>query len=292
MSIDDITSFGDCVSDDERRQRFGITLANLVLWSFLLLVTVGMTVALIASPALVADEAGGLVVPFVAFLGFLFVKFGLGYLLSEYNVRMLQAQGATVSEEQFPAVYRAAREVRARFGLKREVPIIVISSGEANAFAIQFARKRVVVILSELLEAVIQHPGELRAILGHEMCHTVLDHGLRGVFEVYKTARYRAAREMTCDNAGYVAAGDYESARMLLRKLCAGKRLHTELSDASLAREARRIYSGFIGWLLAQKLNYPPFGRRLQNVDAFARKYPAPPSRHRQPSHEAAAVHA
>ena len=273
MSIDRITDFSQCVSRDERKLRFTTTLVNLFIWTVIVLVMVAFVIGMIGVSQ--GPEMG----PFEAVIGFCFIfvfVFGSGffrYLFAEYNVRKLQALGATVSSTQFPAIHEAVQEIRERFGVKGDLRVIVLASGEANAFAIRFARKRVVVLLSELLEGIMDNRQELLSLLGHEICHIVLDHGFRGLFERYKSARYKAAREMTCDNAGYVAARDAEAAKTMLKKLCAGKVLHTQLSDQSLAEEARQIYSGLTGWFLRQYLTYPPFGKRIRNVDEFAAQF-------------------
>jgi Zn-dependent protease with chaperone function len=85
-----------------------------------------------------------------------------------------------------------------------------------------------------------------------------------------KPAKYRQARELTCDNAGLVAAGDAKEARMMIRRLCVGNRLSGRLDEQELKKEARTIYSGFSGWLLRRKLSHPPAGARIGNIESFA----------------------
>lgn len=245
---DEVATFGDCVSDEERKQRFSVILVNTLIWIVLVLV-----VAMTLGTALIFAMVGKLV----------------QMLLAEYNVRRLQAFGCTVSERQFPTVLRAADDVCERFGIENRYRIILIPSGELNAFAIMFARKKVVVILSELLEAVIENPDELRALLAHELCHTVLDHGWRHTFEIYKPMRYVAARELTCDNAGLVASGNLEATKSLLKKLCVGKRLSKLVNESALIAESEQIYRGLTGWLLRQYLSHPPAGARIKNVQEF-----------------------
>lgn len=63
-------------------------------------------------------------------------------------------------------------------------------------------------------------------------------------------ARYRQARELTCDCAGVVAAGAAQESRMVIRRLCVGNRLSPRVNEDALRREAANIYSGFSGWLL------------------------------------------
>lgn len=247
--MNEITQFQQCVSAEERRGRMGVTIVNVILWIFVALFVVS-TVGV----ALLVLIPGWLV----------------NYLMAEYNVRKIEAVGATVTPLQLTPVHAAARQVCERFGVSEPPRIIVVNSGESNAFALKFARKRVVLIFSELLEGIIEHPEQLRFLIAHEMCHGALDHGAHGIFELYKPARYRQGRELTCDNAGLVAAGDVNGAKVMLAKLCVGRHLYTSLSERALVADSERIYSGFVGWLLRQYLTHPPAGARLQNVAQFA----------------------
>jgi Zn-dependent protease with chaperone function len=248
MAFDSITQFQQCISTEEKKGRASVTLVNVVIWLFLIFLTTCSFGALLL----------------VAFVGWL-----LRSLFAEYNVRKLQALGTTASPDQFPAVAEAVTSVCERFNFAKRPRVIVLSSGETNAFAMKFARKRVMVILSELLEGIIERPEEVRALVAHEMCHNALDHGPRGVFEIYKSARYKAGRELTCDNAGLVAAENLDSAKTLIKKLCVGPKLYDHLSDRALITEAGYLYSGFVGWLLRGHLTHPPAGARLENLDRF-----------------------
>ena len=249
MVAERITRFEQCVSKEERKQRLGVTLISLLAWAVMVVFTI-LTVGV--------------------FLVLAAVTWVVNYLLAEVNVRRLQALGATVSQDQFPPVYRALTEVRERFGMKHHVRVIVVASGETNAFAIRFARKRVVVILSELLEGIIDNPEQLRALLGHELCHQALDHGPRRFLELYKPVKYRAARELTCDNAALAASGNLEATTELVKKLCVGKRLYTHLSEEAMILESNYIYSGLVGYFVRRQLTHPPAGARVLNLRNFA----------------------
>jgi Zn-dependent protease with chaperone function len=227
MRVNTITSVKQCLSDEERRQRAGVTLVNLLLWFLMLiftLVTWGILLVVVGAAWMVRN------------------------LLSGYHVRKIQALGATVSDMQFPQVAEAVNDVCRRFGIAQVPRVVVISSGETNAFAVKFARKRVVLILSELLEGILDQPTELRAVLGHEICHGIMDHGMRGAFEIYRPARYKAARELTCDNVGLVAAyGDLDSAKTVVKKLCVGNKLSQRLSEEALMESIRACSAGSSG---------------------------------------------
>ncbi len=243
-----VRSISQCIAREERQKRPGIILLNLFVW----LVLIGL--------------AGGS-------RGILLLVYGATWLFNrlfaEYNVRKLQSFGTTASTEQFPEVTRALADVRAQFGIVDDPLIIVLNHSSINAFAIRFARRKVIVLLSETLEGVLDEPAQLRFILAHEMAHIVLDHGSRGMFELYKSASYKAARELTCDNAGCAAAGDVDAARIVLKRLGVGNHLHPRLDDEALMAEARAIESGLTGWLLKQYMTYPPLGKRIANAIGF-----------------------
>ena len=243
-----IQSIDECVSPEERRRRLMVALSSGLAWFVLLLLAIAFFVAI---PIVVAGWI-------------------LNWLLSEYHVRRLQALGTTASPEQFPEVAAAMAEVCRQFQLVAVPPVIILGHEQMNAFAIRFARKKVVVLLSKTLEGVADHPAELRFILGHELGHILLDFSWRGRFEIYKPAAYRAAREMTCDNCGCAAAGELPAAKHALKRLVAGNLLVDRLNEDYLQAEADHLYSGFTGWLLRRYLTYPPLGRRLQGVTEFA----------------------
>ncbi len=237
-----------CVSPEEKKKRFGVYAINALIWTFLALLIVGT-------------------------MGAILIFYGVGWLLNrmlaEYHVRKLQAAGVTATPRQFPEVAAALRAVCDHFGIADPPRTIILNSGDMNAFALKFARKRVLVLLTPFLEGSLGSPAELRFILGHELGHTMLDHGFRGVFEIYKPASYRAARELTCDACGCAAAGDPTSAKTALKRIVAGNELHPRLDEAELAGQAEAIYAGLTGWLLKQYLTYPPIGKRLTSISRF-----------------------
>lgn len=251
----EVRTFGDCVSELERKQRLGVYVVSVILMLVWLLLCVGTMGAV---------------------LGLTLLAWVVNLVTAEYHVRKIQAMGATVSERQFPAIHAAAGEVCRRFGVKEDFKIIVLQQASVNAFAVRFARKHVVVLFSELVEGIMDQPAQLRALLAHEICHTVLDHGKRRFVEWYKPAKFKQGRELTCDNAGCVAAGSVRETRTMLKKLCVGNRLYAILSEQELVDEARQIQAGFVGWFVRGKLTHPPIGARLENVVEFGRRAGVP----------------
>jgi Zn-dependent protease with chaperone function len=239
-----------CVAPEERRKRLGTAFLSLLVYLFGLL--------------LIAATFGVMLLFYLA-------GWVLNRLLAEYNVRRLQSFGTEATPGSFPEVVRELKACCDQFGIAEPPKVIVINDAAVNAFAIRFAKKRVIVLLSETLEGVLDKPAQLRFILGHELGHHLLDFGSRRFLEVYKSASFRAARELTCDNCGTATAGGADPAVAALKRLGVGHALHTRLDDAELAAEARYLESGLTGWLLRQYLTYPPLGRRIGNVKGFAR---------------------
>jgi Zn-dependent protease with chaperone function len=246
--LEGISSIKECISAEERKKRFGVALINGLLWLVLLLFLIST-------------------------MGVIFIAYAVVWIIkrifAEYNVRKLMAYGTTATADQFPEIALALNDVCNRFKVKEQPRMIVINDSSFNAFAIKFAKKKVIVLVSETLEGILDKPDQLRFIIGHELAHVVLDHGVRGTFEIYKPASYRAAREMTCDNAGIVSCCDLESAKAVLKRLGVGNKLHNRLNEDYLQEEARYIYSGITGWFLKQYLPYPPLGKRIANITQF-----------------------
>lgn len=246
--MDHIQSVQQCISREEQSKRFGVTAINSFIWLILII--------------LFMLSMGALLLIYA-------ISWLVNWLLSEYNVKKLQALGTTATGRQFPEIAEALKAVCDKYGVTTVPKVIVINESSINAFALKFARKKVVVLLSNTLEGILHNPAELRFFLGHEVAHIVLDFGARGAFELYKPAAYKVARELTCDNCACAASGSLDAAKRALKRTGVGNLLIDRLDDESLVSEAKYIYSGLSGWLLKQHLTHPPLGKRIENVTQF-----------------------
>jgi Zn-dependent protease with chaperone function len=149
-----IQSLNDCISQEEKKKRLGVAVISCILWLILLALVVASM---------------GLVLLIYAFI------WVVNILLSEYHVRKLQAIGTSASLDQFPEIWEALTEVCRQFHVKEAPRLIIVNDSQINAFALRFARKKVVVLLSKTLEGVLDQPEELRFFLGHEIAHICLD---------------------------------------------------------------------------------------------------------------------
>ena len=150
----EIRSLNECISEEERKKRAGVAIISCFGWLLLSLLVVA---------------SSGII---LLLYGFAWV---VNYLMAEYNVRKLQAVGTSASQEQFPEIWEALTVVCGKFEVKELPRVIILNDSQINAFALRYARKKVVVLLSKTLEGVLDKPDELRFFLGHEVAHLKLD---------------------------------------------------------------------------------------------------------------------
>jgi Zn-dependent protease with chaperone function len=184
VRYDQISQFSQCRSDAERQQWPIVIIINILLWILLLL-------------------AAWI---FVLLFGILTLLFGS--IFAEYHVRNFQARGVTIGPDQFSDLYKTLQEVCGKFNYTKPVRLIILPTPYYNAMAMHFIRKRVVVVYSGLLESIIDDPAQVRALLAHELCHCQLNFSFPRRLLLYQSAKFRSARELTCDNAGLVASGE------------------------------------------------------------------------------------
>lgn len=248
-----MATFQKCVSPEENKAKVSFYLLNGLVMTGL---AIGLIVWIIASFGVGLVVVGGIIL--------------LRYLFSGVTARMIRAQGVVVSKHQLPHIQKEINAVRSLFEFHKDVPVVILPHSALNALALKLAGKRMIILFSQVVEAVENDPAQLRALLAHEFCHQALDFSGIEQFALIKPARFQSARELTCDRAALLAANSLESTRMLLRKLAAGKELAAQLNDQALSDEATELYSGLTGWFVKNYLTHPPVGTRLNNVCDFA----------------------
>jgi Zn-dependent protease with chaperone function len=248
-----MATFQECVSPQENKAKISFYILNGLVMTVLGLFLIGWIIASFGLGLLII---GGIVL--------------LRYLFSGVTARMIRAQGVVVSANQLPHIQKEINAVRALFHFHKDVPVVILPHSALNALALKLAGKRMIILFSQVVEAVESDPAQLRALLAHEFCHQALDFSGIEQFAIIKPAPFKSGRELTCDRAALLAANSLESTRTLLRKLAAGKELSAQLNDQALSDEATELYSGLTGWFLKNYLTHPPVGTRLNNVCDFA----------------------
>lgn len=221
---------------------------SLMVWVVLIYATKGMVL---------------FVIP-VLFIAYLFVQ-------SRF-VSYLKGTGALVSSQQFVELQRQVDECAQTVGLKSSPAVYVLHmNGMFNAFALKFLRKNYIVLLSDIVDALENHPDALRFYIGHEMGHL---HRQHTTWEIVLApalilpllgSAYSRSREYTCDQYGHACCQDAASSRFGLAALAVGGRKFSQMSGDAYLEQVQDT-KGF--WMSFHELvsNYPWLVKRYARV--------------------------
>lgn len=203
-----------------------------------------------------------LIFPF-AFLGYLFAQSGF--------ISYLKGTGALVSDTQFPDLQKRVRDCAAKVGLKTLPGVYILhGNGVFNAFATRFLRKDYIILLSDVLDALEDHPDAINFYIGHEMGHIDRKHLLVEPFLSLALvlpllgAAYSRAREYTCDQYG-AACCTPEAAQQGVALLAVGTKRYKTINKNQYIQQTRET-SGF--WMSFHELvaSYPWLVKRFARI--------------------------
>lgn len=214
---------------------------------------------------LVSLCAGALLVIGIVFLSYLFAHSAF--------IAHLRGQGIEVNETQLPALQQQLIHCCATLHVD-PIPHLYILNGNGvlNAFATWFLARRFVILNSDLVDAMEDHPAGICFYIGHELGHI-----RRHDNPFYACLRWPAlrlpllgaafarARETTCDLHGLACCPSRESAARSLAALSAGKRQWAALSLAGMRLQ---VEAGTGFWMSFHELiaSYPWTAKRTVRV--------------------------
>ena len=212
-------------------------------------------------------------------LGFILYLFAQSTLIAH-----IKGNGVELSERQFPALYAQFAACCDRLEIKtRPKAYILNGNGGLNAFATKFLGTQFVVLFSDVVDAMDQHPDGVRFYIGHELGHLRMNH-LSGHLVRWPAlwlpligAAYARAKESTCDRHGLACSSSPENAARALAALSAGVQRWKDLDVAAYVRQTEHT-SGF--WMSFHELTagYPWLTKRAARVvDVDAQAVPRHP---------------
>ena len=165
-----------------------------------------------------------------------FILFGFllfGFLMHLYILAFVRMTAVRVGPDQFASVWESAQRLAARLGMKK-VPDIFILNGEGmlNAFATKLISRKIIVLFSDLAEALSEpeHQLQLDAVLAHELGHHALGHTklylwllYPGEFIPFISLSWSREREYSADRVMQALIENPEAYERGLIKLAAGK---------------------------------------------------------------------
>ncbi len=209
-----------------------------------------------------------LVYVFVFFIFYLFAQSAF--------ISYLKGTAVKITPTQFPDLSERVNACAAKLEL-REVPDAYILNGNGvfNAFATRFLGRNFIVLLSDIVDALEQHPDAINFYIGHEIGHIKRNHiGWSPVlmpasFLPLVGAAYSRACEYTCDRHGLAACVDMGSAQLGLAALAAGAKRWRTMSKTGYAEQSRDT-SAF--WMSFHEYlsDYPWLTKRMAALKALA----------------------
>ena len=203
----------------------------------------------------------------VLLLGFVIYLFVQSTLIAH-----IKGNGVVLSEVQFPDLHAQFVACCEQLQMKERPQAYVMNgNGGLNAFATKFLGSQYVVLLSDVVEAMKQHPDGVRFYLGHELGHLRMKH-LSWHFVRWPVlwlplvgAAYSRARESTCDRHGAACSSSPDNAARAIAALAAGGERWQQLDVKAYLEQAKQT-SGF--WMSFHELTaaYPWLTKRMWRV--------------------------
>jgi Zn-dependent protease with chaperone function/type II secretory pathway pseudopilin PulG len=215
--------------------------------------------------ALIVGTFGGALVGLaMGFVVYLFVQSAL--------ISHIKGNGVELTAEQFPDLHGQFLDCCDRLQMKQRPQAYVLSGhGSLNAFATRFLGAQYVVLLSDTVNAMAQHPDGVKFYLGHELGHLRMKH-MNGQLLRWPVlwlpllgGAYARARESTCDLHGAACCTSSELAAKAMSALAVGPHQWHTLSLPSYALQVEQS-RGF--WMSFHELiaGYPWLSKRIVRI--------------------------
>ncbi len=198
-------------------------------------------------------------------------------------IAYLRGTAVRLSEQQLAPLHASFVQCCAKLGIDKAPEAYVLQGGGMlNAFATRFLGRDFVVLLSDVVDALDEHPDGVAFYIGHELGHVRRKH-LTGNLLRWPVlwlplvgASYSRAKETTCDLHGRACCTSGESAARSMMVLAAGQRLWASANVGAYVEQARG-HRGF--WASFHELTsaYPWLNKRVARLAHGAEAAALPP---------------
>lgn len=182
---------------------------------------------------------------------------------------MIHGSGVRVTEAQFPEIYRCAEVFRNRLGVSREVAVYIVETNVANAFAVRYGKKNVILLTDDLIHGCLaaNNPQILSFIIGHEMAHIALEHNaLMRSWCARHLNKLGRLDEYSADAVATALVGDKTVAFNGLLLLTVGYGLLPYVNPESIVAQAREVAGDKYAMKAEKSLTHPLLLNRLYRV--------------------------
>jgi Zn-dependent protease with chaperone function len=212
----------------------------------------------------------------IIIIGVIILFFALVRRISHgFFIGLVKGSSVKLNEYQYPEVYKIISDQSKAIGL-RQTPEVYISYGHFNAFVTKFAKRKFLVLYSEVLETTLKGDFEvLKFVVGHELGHLKRQHlsiekwlAPSSFIPLLRQAHSRGC-EYTCDRIGYHASNKGAMEGILI--LAAGKDIYSKISIEQYVEDSNSE-NDFWVWLSEKFLTHPHVFNRMMAIRSYDRK--------------------
>ncbi|HYC83702.1 MAG TPA: M48 family metallopeptidase [Chryseosolibacter sp.] len=234
------------------------------------------------------------VLVYLALLGYLYITFmagtlaamlftiaalGFGFwmvttIAKGVFVGMIRGDSVRITKDQYAEIYATVQELAEKMDVKK-LPEIYITQGPFNAFVMSFARSKVLMLYSQVVETALNGDDSVvRFVIAHELCHIKRRHLSNEMFLFPSRIvpllylAYSRAREYTCDRAGYLASPKGAVEGVLI--MTAGKEIYMKFNVQKHIESALET-QGFWTWFSEKFRTHPHHYKRLIAIRDYSR---------------------
>lgn len=202
-----------------------------------------------------------------AFLLFIYVSNALAMAFIRLN-------GVRLSPSQHPAFFKLYEAAAKKLGVTKLPPAYIIdAAGEANAFAIKIARRKMVVFYDELIDRLTEEKktDELLAVAGHELTHVKLKHIQFWILLLpfnlipFAQAWLSRLREYSADRGALFVTNNVDAVSKALIKIVVGARTARDVNIEeyiNASYDERGIFVSLVKIMAA----HPPVPMRIHEL--------------------------
>jgi Zn-dependent protease with chaperone function/Tfp pilus assembly protein PilE len=187
-------------------------------------------------------------------------------------ISYVKGNGVALSAAQFPDLHQRFEACCDKLGMaEKPEAYVLMGDGMFNAFATRFLGRHYVLLLSNVVDALEDHPDGVNFYIGHELGHIRMKH-FTGHFWRWPAlwipllgAAYARAQESTCDRHGAACSTSPQHAAHALAAIAAGERRWRTINLTAFGEQVQSS-SGF--WMSYHELTsgYPWTTKRVLRV--------------------------
>ncbi len=189
-----------------------------------------------------------------------------------FFIGLIKGSSVKINEHQYPEIFKIVKEQANEMKLE-EIPDVYISYGHFNAFVTKLARRKYLVLYSEVIEMASKGDFEvIKFVVGHELGHLKRRHLSKDTWltpslliPFLKQAHSRGC-EYTCDRIGYHFSKQGSIEGIII--LSTGKEIYTKIDAKQYIKDSESDDSFWV-WFSEKFLSHPHTFKRLSAIKKY-----------------------